>query len=151
MALVLPVLLFLLMAMIDFGRAYNGQIRLSAASREGVRLASLNTAAIPKDDVNYGDSAIRARVTAAGGPSVLAVVLPAGTPPACPVNPTPNSVCIIYCPADAAAAATASATVVVTSQFSWITGISGMSKFFGSGSFPTPSTVQATGVMRCIG
>ena len=151
MALVLPVLLFLLMGMIDFGRAYNQQIRLSAASREGVRLASLNTAAVPQGDANYGDAAIQARVTAAGGPSVLAVVLPTGTPPACSVTPTPNSVCIIYCPADAAAAATASARVVVTSQFSWITGISGMSRFFGSGTFPTPATVQATGVMRCAG
>ena len=147
MALVLPVLLFLLMGMIDFGRAYSAQIQLSAAAREGVRLASLNKTA-NTGDTNYGDSAILARVqAAAGGVPTLTVVAPtATTPPSCPV--TPDSVCIIYCPAQAA---TASATVDVTSGFTWITGISAISKFFGAGTFPTPGTIRTTGVMRCAG
>ena len=149
MALVLPVLLFLLMGMIDFGRAYNAQIQLSAAAREGVRLASLNKTP-DISDANYGNTAIRDRVqAAAGGVPSLTVVNVAGTASGCPA--TVNSVCIVYCPASATAAATASATVVVTSEFKWITGISGLSRFFGSGAFPTPSSIRTTGVMRCAG
>lgn len=41
MALVLPVLLFVLMGLIDFGRAYNAQMQLTQAAREGARLVSL--------------------------------------------------------------------------------------------------------------
>ncbi|MHB8185055.1 MAG: TadE/TadG family type IV pilus assembly protein [Dermatophilaceae bacterium] len=130
MALVLPLLLFLLMGMIDFGRAYNAQIQLSAAAREGARLASLNATADP-NDANYGNAAITARVgQAAGGLSG--------------VTATPT-----YCPVPAATSD--SAKVVVSVSFTWITGISAMSKFFGSGVFPTPTTLQSTGVMRCAG
>ncbi|GAA1254654.1 TadE family protein [Oryzihumus leptocrescens] len=41
MALILPVLLFVLMGLIDFGRAYNTQIQLSQAAREGARFEAL--------------------------------------------------------------------------------------------------------------
>lgn len=130
MALVLPVLLFLLMGMIDFGRAFNAQIQLSQAAREGVRLASLNSAANASDP-NFGSAAITARVgQAAGGLSGVTATT-------------------TYCPVPAAASDTAS--VVVSAGFTWITGISGMSKFFGSGTFPTPTTLSSTGVMRCAG
>ena len=152
MALVLPVLLFLLMAMIDFGRAYNAQIQVSAAAREGVRLAALNVTpasagatTVDTADVNYGVNEIAARVqSAAGGLGSFT----GGLTGSCP---SPNSACITYCPAQGYVAATDNATVVVTANFRWITGISAMSKFFGSGAFPTPQTVQATGVMRCTG
>jgi Flp pilus assembly protein TadG len=147
MALVLPVLLFILMGLIDFGRAYNAQIQLSAAAREGVRLASLNTTANTAD-ANYGNTAIENRVhSAAGGVPNFTVVNTAANAASCPV--TSNSVCIVYCPASALASD--NATVVVISQFTWITGISAMSKFFGSGAFPTPTTLQVTGVMQCTG
>jgi len=132
MALVLPVLLFVLMAMIDFGRAYNAQIQVSAAAREGVRLAALNVTANASDP-DYGTAAITARVqSAAGG-----------------LNPSTVTATTTYCPVPAGGSE--DATVVVTAGFSWITGISAMSKFFGSGAFPTPTSLQATGVMRCAG
>src|SRR5450759_4377301 len=79
MALVLPVLLFLLMGMIDFGRAYNAQIQLSQAAREGVRLASINTTVVPLSSPEviytggtatenpYGLLAIKSRVDDAAG------------------------------------------------------------------------------------
>lgn len=138
MALVLPLLLFVLMAMIDFGRAFNAQIQVSQAAREGVRLASLNGTASPLDSTNpFGNDAIKNRVNSAAG------ALPPFETGSCSA---PNTVCTIYCPT-----AADEASVVVTSEFTWITGISGMSKFFGPGTFPTPSTVQATGVMRCAG
>jgi Flp pilus assembly protein TadG len=135
MAIVLPMLLFILMAMIDFGRAYNAQIQLSQAAREGVRLASLNPGTDTSgqiSDSNFGTGAITTRVqnAAAGVSGVTASV-------------------ITYCPLTSVTSSD-TATVTVTGPFTWITGISGMSKFFGAG-FPTPNTIQATGVMRCMG
>jgi Flp pilus assembly protein TadG len=41
-ALVLPLLLLIVFGIIDFGRAYNAQIELTQAAREGVRLAALS-------------------------------------------------------------------------------------------------------------
>jgi hypothetical protein len=52
MALVLPLLLFLRMGIIEFGRAFNAQIPLSQTAREGFRLALLNTGAILTDQQN---------------------------------------------------------------------------------------------------
>jgi Flp pilus assembly protein TadG len=99
MALVLPVPLFILMGLIDFGRAYNAQIQLSAAAREGVRLASLNTTA-DTADASYGNTAIENRVhAAAGGVPTFTVVNSAANAASCPA--TSNSVCIVYCPAPA--------------------------------------------------
>lgn len=40
-ALLLPLLLFLIFGIIDFGRALNAQITLTQAAREGARLAAL--------------------------------------------------------------------------------------------------------------
>jgi Flp pilus assembly protein TadG len=134
MALVLPLLLLVLFALIDFGRAFSAQIQLSQAAREGVRLASLNSGATPaaqQSDVNFGDSAIAARVqNAAGGLSGVSA-----TTTYCPVPAGPSD----------------SARVVVSVSFTWATGISAFSKLFGPGAFPTPNTLQATGVMRCAG
>jgi Flp pilus assembly protein TadG len=149
MALVLPVLLFLLMAMIDFGRAYNAQIQLSAAAREGVRLASLNpglTTSLQTSNGDYGDAAIAGRATsAAGGLGTFATASDCSTAP----TATTSYACISYCPLPAST--TATATVVLRANFTWITGISGMARFFGSGVFPTPTTIRAKGVMRCAG
>lgn len=40
-AILLPILLLLLMGMVEFGRAYNAQITLTQASREGVRVLAI--------------------------------------------------------------------------------------------------------------
>lgn len=150
MALVLPLLLFLLMGMIDFGRAYNAQIQLSAAAREGVRLASLNpglTSTAQASDVSYGDTAIAGRATsAAGGLGTFAT--PSNCSSTAPTAAT-SYACITYCPIPGTP--TATARVVLRANFTWITGISGISKFFGSGTFPTPTSIRTTGVMRCAG
>jgi len=134
MALVMPLLILMVMGMIDFGRAYSAQIQLSQAAREGVRLASLNTTGVAGGTVTanpYGDAAILARVqNAAGGVSGITV-----TTTYCSDPPGPSQ----------------TAQVVAQAPFTWITGISGMSKFFGSGTFPTPTNLQSTGVMRCTG
>ena len=41
-ALLLPILLLIVFGIVDFGRAYNAQVTLTQAAREGVRLAALN-------------------------------------------------------------------------------------------------------------
>jgi len=41
-ALVLPVLLLVVCGIVDFGRAYNAQVALTQAAREGARLAALS-------------------------------------------------------------------------------------------------------------
>ena len=40
-AIVLPVLLLILMGIIEFGRAYNAQVSIQAAAREGARELAL--------------------------------------------------------------------------------------------------------------
>ena len=59
-ALVLPLLLLVVCGIVDFGRAYNAQVTLTQAAREGARLAALNqpdvvsrtqSAAFPLTDV----------------------------------------------------------------------------------------------------
>ena len=128
MALILPVLLFVLMGLVDFGRAYSAQIQLSQAAREGARLASLNSTANAADP-NFGSAAITTRVRAAAG----GLTSVSGTP--------------VYCPVPAGA--TDTARVTVSAPFTWITGISALSHFFGPGTFPTPTTMSQTGVMQC--
>jgi Flp pilus assembly protein TadG len=144
MAFVLPVLLFLLMGIIDFGRMFNAQIQLSQAAREGVRLASLNsgaTLANQQSDVNNGNTAIAFRVTSASA------ALP-GTFAASCSAPTAqfSSACITYCPIPSLVTPSSTATVVVTAKFTAITGVT---NFFGFTTFPT--TLSSTGVMRCAG
>jgi Flp pilus assembly protein TadG len=46
LALVLPILLLVVFGIIDFGRAYNAQVTLTQAAREGVRLAALNQSGV---------------------------------------------------------------------------------------------------------
>jgi Flp pilus assembly protein TadG len=43
MALVLPLLLVMVIGIIDLSRIFNGEIQLSQAAREGVRIAALGT------------------------------------------------------------------------------------------------------------
>ena len=42
MALLLPILILLLLGIMEFGRAYNAQVTLTSAAREGVRVMAIN-------------------------------------------------------------------------------------------------------------
>jgi len=75
-ALVLPVLLLVLFGIIDFGRAYNMQIALTQASREGVRGLALGTTSNPT-------SVVQAAAYPVTGVSVAYVT--------CPASPTATS------------------------------------------------------------
>jgi Flp pilus assembly protein TadG len=128
MALVMPILLFVIFAIVDFSRAYNTQIQLSQAAREGVRLVSMQSPAN-----------ITTRIQQAAPSLTISGVLiqyldSSGSPVA---------------GADCTTSGVVNAQVTVTTNFTWITGISAMSKFFGPGTFPTPQTQSAIGVMQC--
>jgi Flp pilus assembly protein TadG len=128
MALVMPLLLFVIFAIVDFGRAYNTQIQLSQAAREGVRLVAMQSTA----DINtrIGQAAPSLTISEVS----IQYLDSSGSPVAGAACTTSGVV---------------NAQVTVTTNFTWITGISAMSKFFGPGTFPTPQTQSAIGVMQC--
>lgn len=76
-ALVMPLLLLVVFGIVDFGRAYNMQIALTSAAREGVRVAALGG--------SVADAS--SRTTGAAFPVTGIVV---GVT-ACPASPTPAS------------------------------------------------------------
>lgn len=77
-ALLLPILLVIVFGVVDFGRAWNMQITLTQAAREGVRLAALGT----------GDPAQRTRDAAA--PTVTSIGVAVTACPS-PADPTRNA------------------------------------------------------------
>jgi Flp pilus assembly protein TadG len=102
LALVLPILLLLVFGIVDFGRAYNAQISLTQAAREGARARALGADA----------AATTARVQlAAGFLPATSVSVGAGTP--CPASPTSTDV----------------ATVTATSTFTFVTPIGALAGF----------------------
>jgi Flp pilus assembly protein TadG len=87
-ALVMPIMLFVLLGLIDFGRAYVAGVALEGASREGARLAI---------DRNQTDLAVLSRVQLSAQPIALAsaditVCVVAITPPAFPPSCLPTGV-----------------------------------------------------------
>lgn len=102
LALVLPILLVLVFGIIDFGRAYNAEISLTQAAREGARVRSLGA----------DPAATTTRVQlAAGFLPATSVSVAAG--PACPANPSPTDV----------------ATVTATTTFTYATPIGALVGF----------------------
>jgi hypothetical protein len=125
MAIVLPVLLFVTAAIIDFGRAFNAQILLSNASREGARMIAMG----------YSSSEADTRIGQALTGSGL----------------TPNKV-YVSCPGAPTASQAGSATLTLPTSgpgaFKWVV-LDQVSLLFGS-AVPTP-TISSTGSMRCGG
>jgi Flp pilus assembly protein TadG len=81
-ALVLPLLLLLIFGIVDFGRAWNMQLALTQAAREGVRSVALadgtdaaqrtRDAAFPVTGITVGITACPATVTASSDAQVTA-------------------------------------------------------------------------------
>ncbi len=67
LALILPVLLLLLGAVIDFGRAFSAQVSLTSAAREGARMAALGLT-----------GSVQSRVTSASQPYAATAVVTTG-------------------------------------------------------------------------
>ena len=122
LALVLPFLLLLLFGMIDFGRAYNMQLSLTHAAREGARVAALGGT-----DTEAKDRAIQAAVMGSDPPSATVTT-------ACPVVVTPSS----------------DAVVTVTKVYDYFTPIQGILNVLGQPALSTP-TITGVGRMRCNG
>ncbi len=77
LALILPILVMLLIGIIDFGRAFNAQVSIQGAAREGARALALGQTS--------------AAVTAAVNSSAGAVVPSAIVQTACPTPALPTS------------------------------------------------------------
>ena len=120
MAFMLPVLLFVLFGIIDFGRMLNAQITLTEAAREGARAASFSQ---PDQDV-------KDRVTSFASPGLTGVTT---VVTACPATPTP----------------TADAVVTSTYTFTYITPVASMAVLFG-GTISGTKTMTGKGVMPCL-
>jgi Flp pilus assembly protein TadG len=101
MALVLPVLILLLLGIMEFGRAFNTQITLTAAARESVRVMAISK--------NPADAKVRA-VSAASSLN----------PPLLSANVAPSP-----CSTVAAGTLPLQTTVTITYQLSTLTGIAG--------------------------
>lgn len=114
-ALVVPILLLLVFGIAEFGRAYFLQTALSAAARDGVRVMALQ------------DDPAAARQTAQASATPLALTNSQ-------ISISPSS-----CAADGTAPA-GTATVVITYQMDFLTGL------FGAG-----PTLTGKGTMRCNG
>ncbi|GGS86903.1 hypothetical protein GCM10010156_51830 [Planobispora rosea] len=77
-ALMLPVILFLLFAIIDFGRMFNAQVTLTEAAREGARAVALGHLAGPRvESAVYGLSPVTTTVTS------------------CPIAPDPGADAVV--------------------------------------------------------
>ena len=91
LALVLPILLMLLVGIVEFGRAYNSQLGIQSAAREGARALALDEA----------PGTVRSAVNqAAGGATVTGISLSG-------------------CPANSDATSTAYASVTVTANITF--------------------------------
>ena len=118
-ALLLPLLLLILFAIIDAGRALNAQITLTQAARAGARLAALGQS---------NATVVSSTQTAATGLSPVSVTV-AGCPPG--------------------AGPTVSATVSVSYSFTFITPIGAIAALLGASGPSSPFILTAQGVMPC--
>jgi Flp pilus assembly protein TadG len=118
-ALVLPLLLVIVFGVIDFGRAFNAQVTITQAAREGGRLAAL------------GQPDVEARTQAA----------------AALLNP-PVSVAPTVCAPGAGPGTDGSVVVTYPFTFATPIGAIA-ALFPGGGGFGTPLTLTANGVLPC--
>lgn len=127
LALVLPILLLIVAAIIDFGRLFGTQLVLTQGAREGVRMLALGHP--------LADAQTRAEAGAtgfqilSGGDTTLAYPAPV----LCSAAPLPTDA--------------ASLTVEVSFDYLILDGISALL----GGAIPASQQVQATGSMRCVG
>lgn len=124
-ALLAPVLIMLLLGIMEFGRAYNVQISLSNAAREGARVMAINYAA--------PTATTTAKAAAISAASVLSPSL-TNDKIAFKYQTTPAST-----PAPTACAANVQVTVTIDYNLSTMTGIAG------------PFPMKGVGTMQCGG
>lgn len=110
-ALLLPVFLLLLLGIMEFGRAYNAQVTLTNAARDGARVMAIT------------NSATQARTAATDAASTLSPGLVTSD-----FTPAPGA-----CPTGTAGATHATTTFTIKYQLSTLTGIAGPFTLTGRG------------------
>ncbi len=80
MALLLPVLILMLLGIMEFGRAYNAQITLTHAAREGVRVMAITD--VQADARAAARTAMSALKTTGTNPTFTFTTSPTATSPA---------------------------------------------------------------------
>lgn len=124
-ALVLPILLFVLFGLVDFGRMYNLQLKLTEAAREGARAATVGQSASGRVTSFMAGTTTTTTVTYASPDGSVSY-------PSCPAAPT-----------------IADATVTTTSTFQFITPMAALASLFRGRFNDTAFTVTGKGVMTC--
>jgi Flp pilus assembly protein TadG len=119
-ALLLPLLVLLVFGIIDFGRAFNAQIALTQAAREGARLDALN------------QPSLVARTRAAAGGLGSAA-----------------SVAVVYQCQTGDGSKNVDAKVQTSYSFHFVTPVGAIAAMFGGSGFGSPITLTAQGVMPC--
>ncbi|MGZ4556357.1 MAG: TadE/TadG family type IV pilus assembly protein, partial [Mycobacteriaceae bacterium] len=134
MAIILPLLLLVIGGIIDLGRMYMGEVVVTNAARDAVRMASYQT---------YTTAQVQARgvAAAAGLKPFVTSTDPVVTPPAGSVSTSPP-LCSIT-----GSETVPSVSITVTAQnFSWMM-LNVLPRFFGV-TVPAP-TIAATASMQC--
>jgi Flp pilus assembly protein TadG len=131
-ALILPLFLLLVLGMVDFGRAYNMQLALTEAAREGVRPIAL------REPGANATTATRAAIPAGSG--IVASTV---------------GVSAVTCPSGALSAPVPNASVTATKSFTFITpglgALANLAKRAGGSTLGGSFTLTGQGVMRCGG
>ena len=135
-ALILPLLAVLIFGLIDMGRLFYVQMSLEFAANEGARVSSLypngpaDTATVPNIvNAAIGNAAVIATLTSGAQVSV---------------DPSGAATC-------SSSVSNENTTVLVTTQFKWLTPIGLVDPNSASGGMGGNITLRSTGVLRCIG
>ncbi len=127
-AIVVPVLLIILLALIDFGRLFFGQVSLAAASREGARAASVGRAEGDVDSIIQSSAPGVARVSSLGTTTALA---------------RQGGTC-------SGAVGDQTASVTVSVPFDWVTPVE-LLQFYDPDSTLGEITLSSESEMLCVG
>lgn len=126
-AIVVPVLLIILLALVDFGRLFFVQVSLNAASREGARAASVGRSSVDVDSIVQASAASTASISSLGATTQLSVTL----------DPCSG-------------AADDTAVVEVGVPFAWVTPIE-LLQFYNPDSSLGEITLGSRSEMLCVG
>lgn len=127
-ALVVPVLLFVVFGIIDFGRMLNAQLQVSEAAREGARAASVITGTSDQRRAEARD-----RVGLFSSSTVGGVAFDEDDSSFCSQFPSRGDVNV----------------VTASYQFRFITPVGDIGALFGGGGWGAPFPIKATSVMPC--
>jgi len=127
-AIVVPLLLLVLLALVDFGRLFYVQVSLASASREGARAVSVGRSAPDVDSVIQASCPGVARLSSLGDTETIGV-----TQQACPQTGSANAV------------------VTASVPFAWFTPIELLQFFNPESQGGQTLTLQSRSEMLCVG